>query len=84
MNTHPAAGNLLVTPAGLRAWPKMQAERFAEARELTGAELGAGDLGALRDVRERTARALDRAQRVAPAVLEVAWDGGAGSRAEGR
>ncbi|MEU6717927.1 hypothetical protein ABZ897_41215 [Nonomuraea sp. NPDC046802] len=82
--------DLPATPAGLRAWLKLQAERFAEARELAGAEPPA--------LRERTARALDRGRRpsagdldalnrtrrVASADLELGWDGGADSRAQGR
>ncbi len=91
VNTHPATGDLLATPADLHTWLTLQAERFGEAAELADAELDDGDLAAVRDVRDHTARALDRvrrgerpsaddlealnrAQRVAPAVLELGWD----------
>ncbi|WP_214410991.1 CGNR zinc finger domain-containing protein [Sphaerisporangium fuscum] len=63
VNTRPAAGDLLTTPADLRAWLTLQADRFAEARDLAGHDLTAADLAAVRDVRERVARALDHVRR---------------------
>ncbi|MEO3828489.1 ABATE domain-containing protein [Actinomadura sp. B10D3] len=93
VNTRPAGGDLLATPDDLGAWLRLEAARFGEARELAAADLTARDLAAVRDVREHTARALDRArhgeppapqdlealnraQRTAPAIAELAWDGG--------
>ncbi len=88
VNTRPAAGDLLATPAGLRGWLELEAERFGAAAEVAGEELDDGALAAVRDVRDHAAHALDRirrgespsaedldalnrAQRVAPAVLEL-------------
>lgn len=88
VNTRPAVGDLLATPADLRGWLGLEAERFGEAAEVACAELDDGDLAAVRDVRDHAARTLDRirhgespaaddldalnrAQRVAPAVLEL-------------
>jgi predicted RNA-binding Zn ribbon-like protein len=90
VNTRPAAGDLLATPAQLSSWLALQSERFGEAAELADAELRVDDLEAVRNVRDHTAAALDRirrgerpsaddldalnrAQRVAPAVLELSW-----------
>ncbi|MEU6739368.1 CGNR zinc finger domain-containing protein [Streptosporangium sandarakinum] len=94
INTCTAVGDLLATPADLRAWLGLQADRFGEARELVTADLTAADLAAVRDLRDRAARVLDhvrrgerppaddldalnRAQRAAPAVAALTWDGAA-------
>ncbi|WP_433540870.1 ABATE domain-containing protein [Streptosporangium sandarakinum] len=63
INTSTAVGDLLATPADLRAWLELQAGRFGEARELVTAGLAAADLAAVRDVRDRTARVLDHVRR---------------------
>ncbi|MGW1811632.1 CGNR zinc finger domain-containing protein [Streptomyces sp. NPDC002078] len=90
VNTRPAAGDLLATPDGLRAWWTLQAERLPEVPQ----EVTAADLGAVQAVREHTARALDhvrrgdeplaadlkalnQAQCAAPAINELAWTGSA-------
>ncbi|TWF77639.1 putative RNA-binding Zn ribbon-like protein [Pseudonocardia hierapolitana] len=92
VNTHPVAGDLLVTPADLSSWLVLQSERFGEAAELADTEPGVDGLEAVRNVRDHVAHALDRvrrgerpsaddldalnrAQRLAPAVLELAWGG---------
>ncbi|MFI6708877.1 CGNR zinc finger domain-containing protein [Nonomuraea sp. NPDC050478] len=92
VNTRPATGDLLTTPGDLRVWLGLQADRFAEARELLAAEFTAADLAAVRELREHIARALEhvraghrppaadleaanRAQRAAPAISELTWNG---------
>lgn len=92
VNTRPTGADLLATPDDLVAWLRLEAARFDEARELAIADLTAGDLAAVRDVREHIARALaqarhgeppapedlevlNQAQRAAPAIAELAWDG---------
>jgi predicted RNA-binding Zn ribbon-like protein len=87
VNTRPTTGDLLATPADLHTWLTLQAERFGEAAALADAELDDGvrddrnhTARALDRVRrgERPSaddlEALNRAQRVAPAVLELRWD----------
>ncbi|HSA48588.1 MAG TPA: ABATE domain-containing protein [Yinghuangia sp.] len=63
VNTHPTAGDLLATPADLRAWLRLEAERFDEAREPAAGDLGPGDLAAVHDVRAHISRALGRLLR---------------------
>ncbi|MGI5491143.1 CGNR zinc finger domain-containing protein [Microtetraspora malaysiensis] len=58
VNTRPATGDLLTTPDHLRTWLSLQANRFAEARELLSVELTAADLAAVRELREHIACAL--------------------------
>ncbi|WP_316769670.1 CGNR zinc finger domain-containing protein [Streptomyces sasae] len=91
VNTRQTAGDLLVTPAGLRTWWALEADRVPGEvpQELTEA-----DVAAVRAVREHTARALDhvrrgaepspadlealnQAQRAAPAIDELTWNGSA-------
>ncbi|GAA4374744.1 CGNR zinc finger domain-containing protein [Actinomadura verrucosospora] len=66
VNTRPAGADLLSTPDDLRAWLRLQADRSDEAAALAAAETGAASLAAVRDVREHTARALDRVRRGEP------------------
>ncbi|GAA2616904.1 CGNR zinc finger domain-containing protein [Dactylosporangium fulvum] len=92
VNTRPSGADLLATPADLRAWLNLQADRFPQARQFAAVELTGADLAAVQQVRERTARvleharhrtrppvgdleALNRAQRAAPAINELAWNG---------
>ncbi|MFF4654434.1 CGNR zinc finger domain-containing protein [Streptomyces sp. NPDC001381] len=91
VNTRPAAGDLLATPSDLRAWWVLEADRLAEAvpQEVTDADLAA--VRAVRDhvarALDRVRRgdpppaadlaALNEAQRAAPAIDELAWDGSA-------
>lgn len=94
VNTRTADGDLLTAPADLGRWLTLEAERFPEAAELAGADLGTDDVAAVREVRAHAANAVEaarhaeapsaadldaltRAQRAAPAVLELAWDGAA-------
>jgi predicted RNA-binding Zn ribbon-like protein len=91
VNTHPTTGDLLATPDGLRAWWGLEADRLPEdvPQEVTVAELAAvlavreHTARALSHVRrgERPPaadiEALNRAQRAAPAISELAWDGSA-------
>nr|WP_221473119.1 CGNR zinc finger domain-containing protein [Planomonospora venezuelensis] len=91
VNTRPSTGDLLATPADLRAWLALQADRLPGETHET-AELTATDLAAVRAVREHTAAAiacarrgerppasaldgLNRAQHAAPAVKELSWNG---------
>jgi predicted RNA-binding Zn ribbon-like protein len=91
VNTRPAAGDLLATPDDLRAWLGLQADRLPEARELaaelTAADLAA--VHAVREhtaqavdhVRRGESpsatalESLNQAQRAAPAINELAWNG---------
>ena len=91
VNTRTAARDLLATVDELRAWLRLQNGRVPEAAEqadaLTGADLAAvhriraGTARLLRHARQGTApdpadlETLHRAQRAAPAVTELAWDG---------
>ncbi|MFB4263901.1 CGNR zinc finger domain-containing protein [Nonomuraea sp. GTA35] len=96
VNTRTAGGDLLTTPAELRAWLRLQADRLPLPEVLTEA-----DVIAVRRVREHVARALDRArrgdeplaadlgalnraQRAAPAVTELSWNGQAVTAARRR
>ncbi|GAA2598731.1 CGNR zinc finger domain-containing protein [Actinomadura fulvescens] len=90
VNTRPATGDLLDTPARLKAWLALQADRLpAEEAE---AEVTEADVAAVQAVREQVAaavhavlhdrpppakalRRLNDAQRAAPAVQELAWNG---------
>ncbi|MEU7714598.1 CGNR zinc finger domain-containing protein [Micromonospora chalcea] len=91
VNTRPATGDLLVTPDNLRAWLELQADRLPEARELaaalTAADLTA--VHAVREHTAQAVdhvrrgeppsatalESLNQAQRGAPAINELAWDG---------
>ncbi|MFF4415828.1 CGNR zinc finger domain-containing protein [Streptosporangium sp. NPDC001559] len=90
VNTRTADGDLLTTPERLHAWLNLQADRFAEARrhlDLTAADLTAvRDLRehaahALERVRvgarpsAAALEALNQAQRGAPAISELTWNG---------
>ncbi|GGQ18042.1 putative RNA-binding Zn ribbon-like protein [Actinomadura coerulea] len=66
VNTRPAGADLLSTPDDLRAWLRLQADRFDEARAFAAADAAPGSLDAVRHVREHTARALDRVRRGGP------------------
>ncbi|MEU1510933.1 CGNR zinc finger domain-containing protein [Streptomyces sp. NPDC005811] len=71
VNTRSAAGDLLASPGDLLAWWELEADRLPEAAP---AEAGAGDLTAVREVRERVARALGhvlRGERPPSADLEA-------------
>lgn len=94
INTRPqtASGtvDLLSTPACLRAWLDVEADRLTTS--VGGAAVTAADVAAVRAVREQAATAVDRArqgkrppaatlraleaaQRAAPAYRELGWDG---------
>ncbi|MFD0687231.1 CGNR zinc finger domain-containing protein [Actinomadura fibrosa] len=93
VNTRAADGDLLVTPDDLRVWAGLQVDRVPEAGDLaagaTDEDLAAvravrdGAAHAIGRVREGEAPSpddldvLNRAQRAAPAIAELAWDGGA-------
>ena len=91
VNTRPATGDLLADLDDLRTWLTLQADRIRQARELatelTVADLAA--VHAVRDhtaralerVRHGTPpaeadlEAINDAQRAAPAISELAWNG---------
>ncbi|GHJ53037.1 hypothetical protein Nm8I071_23440 [Nonomuraea sp. TT08I-71] len=92
VNTQPADVDLLATPADLRAWLSLQANRFPEAQEFAAVEFTSADLAAVQQVRSCMAcvidhvrygtqppagdlAALNQAQRAAPAIREVTWNG---------
>ncbi|MFJ7077682.1 CGNR zinc finger domain-containing protein [Streptomyces sp. NPDC098781] len=89
VNTHPTTGDLLTTPDGLRDWWVLQAERIPEEvpREVIAADLDAvlavreHTARALAHVRRgerppaEDIEALNEAQRAAPAISELGWDG---------
>ncbi|MFI7442869.1 CGNR zinc finger domain-containing protein [Nonomuraea indica] len=90
VNTRPATGDLLATPGDLRAWLELQSDRLPEEfGELTDADLAAvravreHTATALEHARhgrrppEAVLAALNEAQRAAPAVTELAWNGDA-------
>jgi predicted RNA-binding Zn ribbon-like protein len=91
VNTRPSTGDQLATPRDLLTWWSLEADRLAEEvpQEVTGAELAAvhavreHTARALDDVRrgERPTaadlEALNEAQRAAPAISELTWDGSA-------
>ncbi|GAA4157570.1 CGNR zinc finger domain-containing protein [Phytohabitans flavus] len=62
VNTRPTGVDLLTTPEDLRAWLRLEADRFAQAREFAAVELTDAELAAVRDIRHRTARVLDHAR----------------------
>ncbi|MBO2449104.1 CGNR zinc finger domain-containing protein [Actinomadura barringtoniae] len=89
VNTRHAEGDHLDTPAALRSWLQLQAERLPEP---VPGSLTDADLEAVQAVRQHTAtalgharngeappaaalRALAEAQAAAPAVRELTWDG---------
>ncbi|WP_283135960.1 CGNR zinc finger domain-containing protein [Rhizohabitans arisaemae] len=91
VNTRPAVGDLMATPHDLRAWLELQADRFPEARALAAGLDNAGlaavhavrnhtarALDRIRDGRRPPAddlEALNEAQRAAPAIAELGWNG---------
>ncbi|MFJ3307652.1 CGNR zinc finger domain-containing protein [Streptomyces sp. NPDC086549] len=92
VNTRPTADDLLATPGDLRAWWALQAERLPEEvpqGEATAADLAA--VRAVREHTARALdrvrrgdeplatdlEALNQAQRAAPAINELAWNGSA-------
>ena len=91
INTCPTAGDLLASPGDLRSWWVLQADRLPEEvpQQVTAADLAA--VRAVREHTARALdhvrrgeepaaadwEALNRAQRAAPAVSEVAWTGSA-------
>lgn len=91
VNTRPTVGDLLATPDDLRAWWALQADRLPEAvpEEVTAADLAA--VQAVREHTARAlarvrrceeppvadVAGLNQAQRAAPAISELAWDGSA-------
>ncbi|MEV6945175.1 CGNR zinc finger domain-containing protein [Streptomyces sp. NPDC051172] len=91
VNTRPTAGDLLTTTDDLRAWWALQADRLPDEvpQAVTAADLAAvrvvrehtaGALSHLRRGDEPLAAdldALNRAQRAAPAINELAWNGSA-------
>ncbi|MGW6269175.1 CGNR zinc finger domain-containing protein [Streptomyces sp. NPDC055060] len=92
VNTRPATGDLLATPGDLRAWWALQAERLGGTvppEEVGPADLAAVQavrehtaraLACARRGEEPAAAdlaALNQAQRAAPAISELAWDGAA-------
>ncbi len=88
VNTHPSVGELLATTADLRAWLEMQAERIPPVSgDITAAELAA--VRSIREhagrilesarhgdqPHEADLAAINQAQRAAPAIDELVWDG---------
>ncbi|KAB2346131.1 CGNR zinc finger domain-containing protein [Actinomadura rudentiformis] len=90
VNTRPSTGDLLDTPARLKAWLALQAGRLPA--EETEAEITDADVAAVQAVREqitaavhavlhdeappaKALRSLNDAQRAAPAVRELSWNG---------
>ncbi|MCP2167929.1 CGNR zinc finger domain-containing protein [Goodfellowiella coeruleoviolacea] len=63
VNTRPTGGDLLATPADLRTWLTLQADRFDEARDFAATEPTANDVAAVRRVRDHAARVLDHVRR---------------------
>ena len=91
VNTRPTAGDLLTTPDDLRAWWALQADRLPDEvpQAVTAADLAtvravrehtARALDHVRRGHEPLAAdldALNQAQRAAPAIKELAWNGSA-------
>ncbi|WP_405583965.1 CGNR zinc finger domain-containing protein [Streptomyces sp. NBC_01092] len=91
VNTRPATGDLLTTTDSLRTWWVLEADRLAEdvPGEVGAGDLAAvlavreHIARALDHVRRgerppaQDIEALNRAQRAAPAISEVVWDGSA-------
>ncbi|GAA2353277.1 CGNR zinc finger domain-containing protein [Nonomuraea africana] len=91
VNTRPSSGDLLATPDDLRAWLALQYDRLPDAREwaaeLAAPDLDAvhavrqHTADALEYARHGTRppdadlEALSQAQRAAPAIHELIWDG---------
>ncbi len=91
VNTRPANGDLLVTPRDLRSWLELQADRFPEAGEFAAEldaaavravravrEHTARALDHVRHGEQPPAdalAALNEAQRAAPAIAELFWNG---------
>ncbi|WP_409471874.1 CGNR zinc finger domain-containing protein [Streptomyces sp. HC307] len=91
VNTRPTAGDLLATPGDLRSWWGLQADRLPDEapQEVTAADLAA--VHAVREHTARALdhvrrgdeplaadlEALNQAQRAAPAINELAWNGSA-------
>lgn len=91
VNTRPSVGDLLATPDDLRAWWTLEADRLPDEapREVTAADLAA--VRAVREHTARALdrvrrgdepsaadlEALNQAQRAAPAINELAWNGSA-------
>ncbi|KAB1147170.1 CGNR zinc finger domain-containing protein [Streptomyces luteolifulvus] len=91
VNTRPTAGDLLASPGDLRSWWVLQADRLPEEvpQQVTAADLAA--VRAVREHTARALdrarrgeepaaadlEALNQAQRAAPAISEVAWNGSA-------
>nr|BFE98835.1 CGNR zinc finger domain-containing protein [Streptoalloteichus tenebrarius] len=91
VNTHPSIGDLLTTLDELRAWVTLEADRLPDVgtrtAELTDADLTSvravrqHTATALEFARhggrppEADLQALNQAQRAAPAILELTWDG---------
>ncbi|MFI7413721.1 CGNR zinc finger domain-containing protein [Streptomyces sp. NPDC049627] len=91
VNTRTSAGDALTTPRDLRAWWTLQADRLPDEmpQEVTAADLSA--VRAVREHTARALdrvrrgdeplaadlEALNRAQRAAPAINELMWDGSA-------
>ncbi|MBA8824777.1 putative RNA-binding Zn ribbon-like protein [Saccharopolyspora lacisalsi] len=91
VNTRPVTGDLLTTLDGLRAWLRLQADRFPEMHEIL-TRLTKEDLADVRMIREHTAEALARVRRgerpaeadlealnrtqgAAPLINELSWNG---------
>lgn len=90
INTRPLGADLLATHADLRAWLALQAERLpcsddeVEAADLAAVRAVREHAASAVDHARRGERppqadldALNQAQRAAPAIEEVAWDGSA-------
>ncbi|MHA6804690.1 CGNR zinc finger domain-containing protein [Salinifilum ghardaiensis] len=91
VNTRPVTGDLLTTLDELRAWLRLQGDRFPEVREVL-AQLAEEDVAEVRAIREHAADALARvrrgerpaeadlaalnhAQGAAPLLSELSWNG---------
>ncbi|MDL4815236.1 CGNR zinc finger domain-containing protein [Actinomadura opuntiae] len=92
VNTRTAVGDLLAAPDDLRAWLDLQADRLPEARDAGSLDIhDVRAIQAVREhvanAVERARRgerpdgtdldALNDAQRAAPAITELTWDGSA-------
>ncbi|MFC4910024.1 CGNR zinc finger domain-containing protein [Actinomadura gamaensis] len=87
VNTLTAAGDLLATPDDLREWQRLQSERLPETDEIGAEALAA--VRAVRNHTARALEcvrngdrpdaadldALHQAQRAAPAITELTWNG---------
>ncbi|MET8867991.1 ABATE domain-containing protein [Nonomuraea sp. NPDC004580] len=91
VNTRNADGDHLATPQDLRRWLDLEAARFPGVLDLAVSDAGLAAVREVREhtaralecVRrgeqppEEALDALNHAQRAAPAITELAWDGGA-------